>query len=72
MSELKERNMQMVRCYSIALQQLRTENQDEFHRILQNVYLDHGLVVRKRLTGKRKQQALIEEARKLLTQVDEI
>jgi len=39
---------------------------EEFHKLLEQVYEERGITVRKRLTGERKRQAEIEKARAIL------
>lgn len=52
--------------YGEATKRLRKKYDDEFHQILEQVYEERGLQIRKRLTGERKKAAEIEAARAVL------
>lgn len=52
--------------YSEATKRLRKQYENEFHQILEQVYDERGISVRKRLTGERKKAAEIEAARAVL------
>lgn len=60
----------MNKAYAVATKELRRRHSDEFHAILEGVYADMGLSVRKRLTGVRKRQADIEKAKAILANIE--
>lgn len=66
----KERHRLVTRLYNRAHQELRRRHQQEFHEILEGMYGQEGVSVRKRLTGERKRQADIEKAKKILAGLD--
>lgn len=60
----------LAKAYSRATQELRTHHADEFHEILQEIYDDMGIEVRKRLTGERKRAADIAKLRETLAALE--
>lgn len=67
----ENRHVVLARCYKNAQKELRNNHQHEFHEILSAEYEREGLTVRKRLTKDRKRDAMIDSARKLLSEVSE-
>ena len=66
MSMTSEHRRSMTKCYQIVLGKLRTQHDEEFHRILSEVYAEEGIVVRKRNSRQAAAQRRIDEARAIL------
>ena len=56
--------------YGRALKELRRRHDVEFHEILDGLYKDTGIDVKRRLTGERKRQAEIAKAKALLASLE--
>lgn len=67
-----EHQKAMTNAYNEASKRLRHLYAEDFHKILEQVYSERGIVVRKRLTGERKKLADLEKARALLASHGEI
>ena len=61
-----EHQKNMRGAYLEATKRLRSMHAEQFHKLLEQVYDERGMTVRKRLTGERKRQAEIEKARAIL------
>lgn len=61
-----ERQKVMGAAYTEATKRLRQAHEQEFHDLLEQVYEERGLSVRKRLTGERLREAEIAKARAVL------
>lgn len=61
-----EHQKAMGSAYTEATKRLRKKYEEEFHALLEQVYEERGLTIRKRLTGERKKAAEIEAARAVL------
>jgi len=57
----------MSEAYREANIRLRRTNIDEFHQILETVYAERGLVIKKRLTGERLAAKKVNDARDILS-----
>lgn len=69
MSDKNLRQLQMQKAYKEATKRLRTFHAEEFHILLEEVYEEHGLNVRKRLTGERKRKAMLADARRVIAEL---
>lgn len=67
---MNERQRAMQAAYEEAGKRLRKAHEDEFHSLLQEVYYERDMKVRKRLTGDRKRAAEIAKAKALLASND--
>jgi hypothetical protein len=61
---------QMTSAYQEAAKRLRKKYDAEFHSILEQVYEENGMVVKKRMSHAQKQARRIEEAKALLASQD--
>jgi hypothetical protein len=61
----------LARCYKNAQKELRNNHQNEFHALLADEYEKEALTVRKRLTKDRKRDAMLDSARRLLSEASE-
>ena len=64
--ENSEHKKSMTAAYQEALRRLRINNEKEFHSLLETVYAERGIEVKKRLTGSRKVAYELAKARALL------
>jgi hypothetical protein len=67
---MNERQREMQKAYEEATKRLRRAHEAEFHSLLQEVYYERDMNVRKRLTGERKRAADIAKAKELLASND--
>lgn len=63
---MDDRRNALMRAYQDASAELRRRHDSEFHEILQDIYIQKGLEVRKRRSRKQAADARIEAARRLL------
>ena len=63
---MSDRKNQMQKAYEEATKRLRKAHQEDFHSLLQEVYYERDMKVRKRLTGERKRAAEIAKAKAFL------
>ena len=61
---------QMTSAYQEAMKRLRKQYDNEFHAILEQVYEEAGMVVKKRMSHAQKQARRIEEAKALIASQD--
>jgi hypothetical protein len=61
---------QMTSAYQEASKRLRKKHDVEFHAILEQVYEEYGMVVKKRMSHAQKQALRIQEAKALLASQD--
>lgn len=64
--ERDDRRRELMRAYAEASNELRRRHDAEFHDILQDIYVERNLTVRKRRSRQQAKQARIDEARRLL------
>lgn len=57
--------------YAKALKELRRKHDVEFHEILDGLYAESGVEVKRRLTGERKRQADIAKAKAVLASLED-
>ena len=65
-----EREKSLSSLYGKALKELRRRHDVEFHGILDDMYRDAGIEVRRRLTGERKRLADIAKAKETLAALE--
>jgi hypothetical protein len=65
-----DREKALSSLYGKALQELRRRHDVEFHEILDGLYAESGIDVKRRLTGERKRQADIAKAKALLAALE--
>lgn len=63
---MEDRRREMLRAYQDAGAELRRIHDDEFHNILERLYAERGMDVRKRKSNKQAQRAKILEALELV------
>ena len=65
-----DREKTLSALYGKALKELRRRHDVEFHEILDDLYAETGIDVKRRLTGERKRQAEIAKAKALLASLE--
>jgi len=60
----------MSSLYAKAMKELKRQHDVEFHEILDGLYAESGIDVKRRLTGERKRQADIAKAKALLASLE--
>ena len=63
---MSDRAKFLASAYAKATAILRHHHDDEFHEILEDIYREQGVTVKKRLTGSRKKRADLDKARAAL------
>ena len=59
---MSERAKYLASAYAKATAVLRHHHDEEFHEILEDIYKEDGVVVKKRITGSRKKRADLDKA----------
>lgn len=65
-----DREKVMSSLYAKAMKELKRRHDVEFHEILDGLYAESGIDVKRRLTGERKRQADIAKAKALLASLE--
>jgi hypothetical protein len=65
-----DREKELSALYGKALKELRRKHDVEFHGILEGLYKEAGMDVKRRLTGERKRQADIAKAKAVLAALE--
>jgi hypothetical protein len=67
---MNDRQTAMSSAYAEASKRLRLNHIDEFHVLLDEVYVERGMEIKKRLRGQRLLDKKIAEAKALIAQVE--
>lgn len=67
---MEDRRRDMLRAYQDASAELRRQHDDEFHTILERLYEERGISVRKRKSRKQAQRARVLEALEIVANIN--